>query len=565
MFKFIKRKKEEQLEEKEKIERNKKLEEIRLKEQEKLKEEERIKNEERIEKEIEKAYREEEERIKNEENLRIEEERIRNEEKLRLEQERTKEEERLKNEELILQNKFREEIDRNYISITFSAINICTMHNFCCELMEKIYGDIDKSIFYKTIIEIYKIMTDVNSIEEFDEILTLEKSQLLVEKIYTTHVCDISDELSMEVGNITIDNKIDNYILNESLYGGTEVFNMLFTQITDSWDDLSNLDFKTLLISWFMFSYAKAFNKLLILLRYKDSFVNNKELYTITRNLYIELKEYNLVNEKLYPMYNEFYFDTFNMALDEVYFNILAGLISKEILFNEIEIEDTLSNIINEIDIINKDNMKYNDVYNIIKKIADIDDSLINNENFIYLYCIIIHMFRKNIQTEDLIDILSKQTTLMNDVESYKNQRRLEIDRKRYLNNSFSLDQDMNRDRSIFDNIVTGADFELYLKDLFCQLGYEVITTKASGDQGADLIISKNGIKKVVQAKFYSSSVGNKAVQEVIGAIKFYKADLGMVITNNYYTKSAIELASVNNIELINGDDLIALRERAFA
>ncbi|HBH1594043.1 TPA: restriction endonuclease [Clostridioides difficile] len=174
-------------------------------------------------------------------------------------------------------------------------------------------------------------------------------------------------------------------------------------------------------------------------------------------------------------------------------------------------------------------------------------------------------MFRKNIQTEDLIDILSKQTTLMNDVESYKNQRRLEIDRKRYLDNSFSLDQDMNSDRHIFDNIVTGADFELYLKDLFCQLGYEVITTKASGDQGADLIISKNGIKKVVQAKFYSSSVGNKAVQEVIGAIKFYKADLGMVITNNYYTKSAIELASVNNIELINGDDLIDLRERAFA
>lgn len=29
-----------------------------------------------------------------------------------------------------------------------------------------------------------------------------------------------------------------------------------------------------------------------------------------------------------------------------------------------------------------------------------------------------------------------------------------------------------------------------------------------------------------------------------------------MVVTNNYYTSSAIELAEVTNIKLVNGDDL---------
>ena len=74
--------------------------------------------------------------------------------------------------------------------------------------------------------------------------------------------------------------------------------------------------------------------------------------------------------------------------------------------------------------------------------------------------------------------------------------------------------------------------------------------TKASGDQGAYLIVYGSDLKIVAQAKFYSSTIGNKAIQEVVSAIKYYQADKDMVITSNYYTKSAIELAEVNNVEL---------------
>jgi len=84
-------------------------------------------------------------------------------------------------------------------------------------------------------------------------------------------------------------------------------------------------------------------------------------------------------------------------------------------------------------------------------------------------------------------------------------------------------------------------------------LGYTVVQTSLSGDQGADLIISKNGEKTVVQAKKYAGKVSNKAIQEIAAAKDHYKAQKAIVITNSSFTKSAIDLALSNNVELWDG------------
>lgn len=73
---------------------------------------------------------------------------------------------------------------------------------------------------------------------------------------------------------------------------------------------------------------------------------------------------------------------------------------------------------------------------------------------------------------------------------------------------------------------------------------------------GADVIAYKDNIKYVIQAKFYSSPVGNKAVQEVVASIGMYKADEGIVVTNSTFTSSALELAQANNIELVDGEKI---------
>ena|SRR5215472_2028729 len=83
----------------------------------------------------------------------------------------------------------------------------------------------------------------------------------------------------------------------------------------------------------------------------------------------------------------------------------------------------------------------------------------------------------------------------------------------------------------------------------------------ATGDQGADLIAHLDGRSIVIQAKRYRGSVGNRAIQEVAGAMRYYRADEAWVITTGTFTASAKALAQANNVKLVDG---YALRNRRF-
>lgn len=120
------------------------------------------------------------------------------------------------------------------------------------------------------------------------------------------------------------------------------------------------------------------------------------------------------------------------------------------------------------------------------------------------------------------------------------------IKKKKYLNSKiYQIDT------------MTGIEFENLLKYHFSNLGYKVKTTPTSSDYGADLILKNDESKIVVQAKRYKNKVGIKAVQEIIGAIGYYEADKGMVVTNSYFTTNAINLAKSNDIELWDRNKLI--------
>lgn len=91
----------------------------------------------------------------------------------------------------------------------------------------------------------------------------------------------------------------------------------------------------------------------------------------------------------------------------------------------------------------------------------------------------------------------------------------------------------------------------------FCALllekeGWKVSLTKASGDQGADIIAQRKSKKMVVQCKHWQASVGTKAVQEVYAARAFYSADIACVIGSSGYTKGAIDLAKKTGVGLIH-------------
>ncbi len=106
---------------------------------------------------------------------------------------------------------------------------------------------------------------------------------------------------------------------------------------------------------------------------------------------------------------------------------------------------------------------------------------------------------------------------------------------------------------------MNGYDFESFIGSLYEKMGYSVEQTPKSGDQGADLIITKLGEKTAVQTKNYKGKVTNKAIQEVVASKEFYGCTTCSVVTNSYFTESALELGEVNNVKLIDRDGLNAL------
>ncbi|GAB6457925.1 hypothetical protein bcgnr5390_61390 [Bacillus luti] len=99
-------------------------------------------------------------------------------------------------------------------------------------------------------------------------------------------------------------------------------------------------------------------------------------------------------------------------------------------------------------------------------------------------------------------------------------------------------------------DLMTGEEFEKYLADLLKNLGFETKLTKGSGDQGVDIIATKNETNYVIQAKRYTGTVGNDAVQQAISGKEYLKANVAWVITNSTFTKSAIELATETKTKL---------------
>lgn len=102
----------------------------------------------------------------------------------------------------------------------------------------------------------------------------------------------------------------------------------------------------------------------------------------------------------------------------------------------------------------------------------------------------------------------------------------------------------------------SGAEFEDWLVILFKMMGYQTKNMQLTGDQGIDLIVAKDNVRYGIQAKYYSESVGNTAVQQVIAGREFYGLEQGAVITNSTYTPSAKKLAAKTNIRLIDGTEL---------
>ena len=93
-----------------------------------------------------------------------------------------------------------------------------------------------------------------------------------------------------------------------------------------------------------------------------------------------------------------------------------------------------------------------------------------------------------------------------------------------------------------------GREFEHFCASVLWKNGFsDVQVTPSSGDQGVDILATKDDIKYAIQCKHYQSALGNTPVQEVESGRQFYGCHVGVVMTNSFFTPGAFELAKKTN------------------
>lgn len=107
-----------------------------------------------------------------------------------------------------------------------------------------------------------------------------------------------------------------------------------------------------------------------------------------------------------------------------------------------------------------------------------------------------------------------------------------------------------------------GHEFEYFCAELLRKRGFiDVEVTKGSGDYGVDILAEKEGISFGIQCKCYNGPVGVKAIQEAYAGRDYYDCMVGAVLTNQHFTKPAIEAAKKLKILLWDRDYLVSMME----
>lgn len=132
------------------------------------------------------------------------------------------------------------------------------------------------------------------------------------------------------------------------------------------------------------------------------------------------------------------------------------------------------------------------------------------------------------------------------------------IDPRYTVNKSISKENGSQKIQN-FD-AMNGYELERFCSELLSQNGYKDISvTKSSGDQGIDILAYRAGIKYGIQCKCYASSVGNKAVMETYAGVSYYGCTVGVVLTNQYFTRAAKDMAARTGVILWDRDELLRL------
>lgn len=108
-----------------------------------------------------------------------------------------------------------------------------------------------------------------------------------------------------------------------------------------------------------------------------------------------------------------------------------------------------------------------------------------------------------------------------------------------------------------------GRQFERCCARVLIRNGYEDVSlTKATGDQGIDILAHKDGVCYGIQCKCYYADLDNTPIQEACAGKEYYGCNIVVVMTNRSFTHAAVKLAQQNNVVLWDRQMLLRMLTR---
>lgn len=280
-----------------------------------------------------------------------------------------------------------------------------------------------------------------------------------------------------------------------------------------------------------------------------QSKVFKEELEKINTLNHVARTSYDTINKTVTDFTNLNMFITLILCLCEAreyYQNGYSEIFSEDCLGNEYRLINLLKiPVINNVSIEKSGYIEKNYLKSMNNNLSD----FINNNFLTYLSNKDVH--KKNVDISQLVvesDHVFKfhfESSLLyelNDLCLYITGRR--------------ENNDISNNQSITD-LSSGFEFEQYIANLLRKIGYSDVTiTKSTGDYGVDVVATKDLVTYAFQCKYYSQPVGNKAIQEVFTGKNYYHAHIGVIVTNNTFTQSAINQAKSVGIILWDGSYL---------
>lgn len=129
---------------------------------------------------------------------------------------------------------------------------------------------------------------------------------------------------------------------------------------------------------------------------------------------------------------------------------------------------------------------------------------------------------------------------------------------------SRSIEDLSNRELKAELQSMDDYDFEHLVADLWERQGWKTTVLQQSNDRGVDVVAEKDDLihqKWLIQAKRYKkgNNLGGPDIREYIGLKMRKDVDEVLVISTADFTRSAYQEQDDNNINLINGDQLVDL------